>query len=123
MKKSFCIAVAFFAILTSSLAYQPAWAAGEVRTLQAVAIEAGGTKFWLPSTIVAKKGDTVKIHAVSKVPGANNVHGFAIDEFKVEALVDDKGKDFEFVASKAGIFPIRCHLHPAHIGGQLVVLE
>jgi len=27
------------------------------------------------------------------------------------------------VADKAGIFPIICQLHPAHVGGQLVVLE
>lgn len=98
-------------------------ARAEVRSIEVVAIEAGGTKFWLPSTILAKKGDLVKIHAVSKVPGANNLHGFAIDAFKVQELVDGKGKTFEFTADKAGIFPIRCHLHMPHIGGQLLVTE
>src|SRR5690242_19015519 len=102
-------------------------ASAETHTIQMVALELGGkpgagTKIWLPSTITVKKGDTVKIHAVSKIPGKNNVHGLAIDAFKVEALVEGKGMDIEFVADKAGIFPIRCHLHPAHIGGQLVVL-
>ena len=85
------------------------------------------------SKLKLKKGDTVKIHAISKIGGKNNIHGFAIDEFRVQALVDDKGlvdskgnhtdQDIEFVANKTGIFPIRCHLHPAHVGGQLVVLE
>ena len=28
----------------------------------------------------------------------------------------------EFTAAKAGVFPIICQLHPAHVGGQLVVL-
>ena len=29
----------------------------------------------------------------------------------------------EFVADKSGIFQISCQLHPAHVGGQLLVLE
>ena len=89
--------------------------------IQETAFEMNGTKIWYPPVILAKKGDTVKIHAVSKIGGKNNVHGFAIDQFKVQSLVDEKGTDIEFIADKAGIFPIRCHLHPAHIGGQLLV--
>lgn len=88
-----------------------------------VAVEVNGVKFWLPSQIFAKKGDTVKISLENHIPGKNNIHGFAIDAFKIETLVDSKGKEVEFVADKAGIFPIRCHLHPGHVGGQLVVLE
>jgi nitrosocyanin len=98
-------------------------ASAETLSVNVVAVEVAGTKFWLPSTIIAKKGDTVKIHAISKVPGQNNVHGFAIDQFKIQAVVTEKPMDLEFVADKAGIFPIRCHLHPAHIGGQLLVME
>lgn len=95
----------------------------ETLTINAVALEVNGTKIWLPSTIVAKKGDLVKIHAVSKIPGQNNVHGFAIDQFKVKSLATDKVTDIEFVADKVGIFPLYCHLHPAHIGGQILVTE
>ena len=97
----------------------------EVRSFQEVAVEVNGTKFWLPSSITVKKGDSVKIHVVSKVPGdpKASVHGFAIDQFKIQEVVDAKGKDIEFVADKAGIFPIHCQLHPAHVGGQLIVLE
>ncbi len=115
----------------STLTYSKAFA--ETRTFQAIAVEISGTKFWLPSTMIVKKGDTVKIHAVSKIPGKNNIHGFQINDFKINALADDQGllddkgkhseNDIEFVASKAGIFTIRCQLHPAHIGGQLVVLD
>ena len=32
--------------------------------------EINGAKFWLPSTITVKKGDTLKIHAVSKLKDA-----------------------------------------------------
>jgi nitrosocyanin len=88
-----------------------------------VAVEIDGTKFWFPSSITVKKGDTVKIHAVSKVPGTPSVHGFSIPAYKVEVVADEKGKDVEFVADKAGIFPINCQLHPAHVGAQLIVLE
>ena len=95
----------------------------ETRTFSADAVEIDGVKFWLPSTFVVKKGDTVKIHATSKVPGANSVHGFAIDAFGVKEVVDTKGKDISFTADKAGVYPIYCHMHPAHMGGQLVVLE
>jgi len=95
----------------------------EPYTINETAVEINGVKFWMPSHIFVKKGDKVKIHAVSKVPGAGSVHGFAIDAFKVSEVIDEKGKTFEFVADKAGIFPIYCHLHPAHVGGQLIVLE
>ena len=111
------------------------------------AVEINKTKYWLPADLkidqkdphfkvkegagdfTVKKGDTVVFHLLSKIGGANNIHGFAIDEFKVEALVDDKGlvksheKTVKFVADKAGTFKIRCQLHPAHVGGHLIVAE
>jgi plastocyanin len=111
---------ALFFLGLSSLAYTGA-NAGEVRQFDATAVEINGVKFWLPSTLYVKKGDTVKIHLVSVIPGKNNIHGFKISEFNVEALVDEKGKDVEFVADKSGIYKIFCHLHPAHKGGQLIV--
>ena len=103
--------------LTASLAH------AEVRSFRLDAVEIDGVKFWLPSTLVVKKGDTVKISATSKVPGANSVHGLEIKEFKVLEVVNEKGKSVEFKADKAGVFTIDCQLHPAHVGAQLVVLE
>ena len=91
--------------------------------VQVVGVEMNNTKFWLPQTIVVHKGDLVKLKLVSRMGGENNVHGFKIEDFNVELLVQDKVIDFEFTPDKSGIFPIKCHLHPAHIGGQLVVLE
>ena len=108
-------------ITTASLT--AASANAETFNINVAAVDVNGTKFWLPSVIVAKKGDTVKIHAVTKIAGPNT-HGFAIDQFKVETIVvNDKPTDIEFIANKAGIFPIRCQLHAPHIGGQLLVLE
>jgi plastocyanin len=42
----------------------------------------------------------------------------------VKEVVPGNGtKDISFKADKAGIYPIKCQLHPAHVVGQLVVLE
>jgi nitrosocyanin len=118
MNKAILLATAFFTFSTPA-------AHAETRTIRAAAVEIGGAKFWLPSTIVVKKGDDVVIQAVSKVAGApgTTAHGFSIPAFKVEEVVDAKGKEIRFKADRAGIFPIQCQMHPAHFGGQLVVLE
>ena len=95
----------------------------KVQKFQLFTVELNGTKFWLPSTLVVKKGSQVKLHLITKVPAPNHVHGFKIPDFGIEEVVDNQGKEVEFTADKAGIFPILCHLHATHIGGQLIVLE
>ncbi len=85
-------------------------------------VEIDGVKMWLPSTMVVKKGDNVEITATSRL-GKGTIHGFTIEGFKIVEAADEKGKVIKFTADKAGIFPFRCQLHPAHVGGQLVVLE
>ncbi len=120
--------------LTSSLAFFWAFfyltfvmmspiARAESRAFRMFTVDASGVKFWLPSAIIVKKGDSVKIEAVSKIPGANSIHGFEIAGFNVKELVNAKGKTIEFKADRAGIFAIGCQLHPAHVGAQLVVLD
>ena len=86
-------------------------------------VEMSGTKFWLPSTLVVKKGSKVKLQLVTKIAPPNHVHGFKIPDYNIEAVVTDQVSEVEFTADRAGIFPILCHLHAAHIGGQLIVLE
>jgi len=62
---------------------------------------------------------------VNNVPTDPNQHGFKIGGgYNVEAVVTrGEPKTVEFVADKAGVFPITCQLHPAHVGGQLIVLD
>jgi len=81
----------------------------------------GGVKQWLPGTIMAKKGDDIKITLINNVP--SGIHGFNIPAFKVRTEVK-KGekKVVKFKADKEGLFEIKCHMHPAHVGGQLLVL-
>ena len=89
-----------------------------------VNIEYEGTKIWLPSTLVVHKGDTVKLKLINNVPSDPNQHGFAIAAFKVAEVVNrGEPKEVTFTADQAGIFPITCQLHPAHVGGQVVVLD
>jgi nitrous-oxide reductase len=89
-----------------------------------VNVEYEGTKMWLPGTLVVKKGTKVTLKLINNVPSDPKEHGFAIPAYNIaETVVRGEPKTVEFTADKAGIFPITCHLHPAHIGGQLVVLD
>jgi len=95
-----------------------------VKEFTLVNIEFEGSKVWIPGPIVVKKGDTVKIKAINNVKSEPPVHGLAIEAFGVQALVNQgKPETVEFKADKAGIFPITCHLHPPHVGTQLIVQE
>jgi nitrosocyanin len=89
-----------------------------------VNIEFEGTKIWVPGPVVVKQGDIVRITAINNVKSDPPVHGIAIEAYGIQALINvGKPETIEFKADKAGIFPIICHLHPPHVGTQLVVLE
>lgn len=94
--------------------------AGDVK-LTIVNVETGqGVKIWTPESIFAKRGDTVTLTLVNKLDAE---HGFEIDAVKVKQVVGpQKTATVQFKADKAGIFPIKCQLHPPHVAGQLVVL-
>ena len=78
-------------------------------------------KIWEPTSITAKKGDRVTLRLINKHA---DEHGYEIAAFGVkEVVAGDKTASVSFTADKAGVFPIKCHLHPAHVVGQLVVLE
>jgi nitrosocyanin len=96
-------------------------AAGDV-ALTVVNIETPqGVKIWEPASVVAKKGDTVSLKLINRHA---DEHGYEIAAFNVKEVVDgNKTKDVTFKAERSGIFPIKCHLHPAHVVGQLVVLD
>jgi nitrosocyanin len=98
--------------------------AQSVTEMAIVNIEFEGTKVWVPGSLVVKKGETVRIKAINNVKSDPPVHGLAIEAYGIQTLVNvGKPETIEFKADKAGIFPIICHLHPPHLGTQLVVLE
>lgn len=86
-----------------------------------VNLEYEGTKIWLPGEITVKKGAKVTLKLINNAPSGE--HGFSIPAFRVAEVVQ-KGepKTVEFTADKVGIFPFLCQLHPAHVGGQIVVI-
>jgi nitrosocyanin len=88
-----------------------------------VAEQAGDTKFWFPSTIVVEPGDKVTLNLKNEIPGTAVTHGFALSAFNISEIVTrgEKPKVVHFTADKPGIYPYFCQLHPAHVGGQLVV--
>ena len=100
----------------------PAMEEPGTRSFTMVSIEADGAKIWLPSVIAVEQGDKVKLTLKNLVPGADNKHGFTIPAYNItEVVTRDEPKTITFVADKSGVFPYSCQLHPAHIGGSLIV--
>ena len=94
------------------------------RTFTVVNVLFEGSKMFVPSVLAVSKGDTVSVTVINNIPGDPPNHGFAIPDFEVELVVNrGEKKTAEFTADKAGIFDIKCQLHPAHIHGQLIVNE
>jgi nitrosocyanin len=95
--------------------------AGEINLRIVNIVTPQDVKIWEPTSIIAKKGDTVVLQLVNRHA---DEHGFEIAAFNIKEVVPgEKTSNVKFTADKAGIFPIKCHLHPAHVSGQLVVLE
>ena len=90
-----------------------------VHTFTLVNVEASGVKIWLPSSIVARQGERVTLKLDNKL-GA--VHGFSIDEYGIHVLVPGAGTQEVTFTAKKGASRFYCHLHPAHIGGDVIVL-
>ena len=108
---------------TSSEHEHPA-SGSQMQEFRVVGIEYEGTKVWVTGTLIVKKGEKVKITLINNIKSDPNTHGYAIDEFGVKVVVvRGKPETVEFTASKEGIFNVYCQLHPAHIGGQLLVIK
>ena len=94
---------------------------GATRKITIVNYEVNGVKQWHPGTIMAQVGDDVEITLKNT---AKAVHGYAIPAFKVMENVKADGTNVvKFKATKAGLFPVKCHLHMAHVGGQFLVIK
>lgn len=94
------------------------------RELTLVNIKYEGSNIWVPGPLVVKRGDRVRIRAINNVKDDPAEHGLAIDEFGVKVVVNrGKPETTEFVAAKAGIFRVWCHLHLPHVATQLVVID
>ena len=73
-----------------------------------------------PAKLTVHKGRQVQIAVTNTAK--DRQHGFKIDEFKVEEVIDQgKTTTVEFKADKAGTFKVYCQLHPTHKPAELVV--
>lgn len=113
----------FAAALCLVLAVHALPAHAEDMSFTVVNVEYEGTKLWVPGTLVVRKGSKVRLKLINNVPSDPNQHGFAIPAYNIaEVVTRGEPKQLEFTADKEGVFPIICQLHPAHVGGELVVL-
>ena len=119
-----CARVFLGVIALGAVAFVASANADSPHEFTVVNLEYEGTKVFVPATLVVHKGDTVKIKVINNIQSEPPNHGFAIPDFKVEEVVNrGEPKMIEFTADKAGVFEIKCHLHPAHVHGQLLVLQ
>lgn len=96
-------------------------AAAEVQKFTLINVIFDGTKVWLPSSLIVPEGATVELTLINKL---EEPHGFKIAEFGVETVVQPKAQtNVSFTAAKAGVHGFVCHMHPPHIGGQLLVVK
>jgi len=88
-------------------------------TLMNVALD--GTKIWLPSSLIVHQGEEVELTLINKL---EDPHGFKIEEVGIEEVVQPKAQTtVKFTASQPGVYSYICHIHPPHIGGQMLVLS
>lgn len=110
-----CLGLLFLALVSSS-----GRAEAEMRKFTLINVLLDGTKIWLPSTLIVHEGDEVELTLINKL---EDPHGFQISSLGVEEVVQPKATTtVKFTATKAGLDPFLCHLHPPHIGGQLLVV-
>ena len=93
--------------------------ASPARTVTLVNVEASGAKIWLPSSVAARPGEQVTLKLENKLDA---VHGFSIDEYGIHVVVPATGMQEVTFTAKRGASRFYCQLHPAHIGGDVIVL-
>ena len=65
--------------------------------------------FFAPDVVRAKKGDTVVIHVTNIEQTRDELHGFAINEYNINVVIDPgETKTVTFKATKSGVFPFYC---------------
>lgn len=94
------------------------------RDITLINIKYEGKVMWLPNPLIVKKGETVKLTLINNVSDDPAVHGFSIPVFGVKTdVARGEPRTVEFKATEAGLFETNCHLHPAHVKGQILVVN
>jgi pyruvate/2-oxoglutarate dehydrogenase complex dihydrolipoamide acyltransferase (E2) component len=79
-----------------------------------------GKKTWVPTKVTAKPGQAYAIVLVNKLA---EPHGFKVDNLVQPLIVEaNKTQTIDVVMPKEKkSLPFSCQLHPAHVGGEIVV--
>lgn len=94
---------------------------GDDPVIQVVSTVVGGKNVFIPSTLVVAAG---KPHTLSIFNTTDKPHGFSIPSLKImEVLPDQVEHAVKLPALEAGIYPIHCHLHPAHRTATLLAVD
>lgn len=111
MKK--CLALLFAAVATFAGTAQ-----AETITLTNKIVD--GKKTWVPADVKVKAGEKVELTLVNTLP---DPHGFNAPGMAKDVVVNgNETKTVSFTAPKeAGTVKYTCHLHPAHVGGNIIV--
>lgn len=114
-------AVVLGCFLLALVPYTSSLHAQEARKFTLINVLMDGTKIWLPSSLMVQEGDTVELTLLNKL---DEPHGFKVAEFGIEEVVQPKAQTVvRFTATKSGLIPFVCQMHPPHIGGQILVLK
>ena len=96
-------------------------AAAEPKKFTLINVLLDGTKMGLPSTLMVHQGDEVELTLINKL---DDPHGFQIEDVGMEEVVQPKAQmTVKFTAAQPGVHSYICHLHPPHLGGQMLVLS
>jgi len=127
MAVSLVAAIVVAAIVAAGISYAlaPRPAARTPQTVDVYMIAGDfGADTFLPGTLTAYKGDTLRIHITNT---ENETHDFMIDEFGVDTEIQDVAGSVTnvpaFVVDKVGTFAYRCMYHQPEMTGWLTVIE
>ena len=80
-----------------------------------------GKKTWTPGEVTVKEGTKVEITLENTL---GEEHGFMIPGMVDAVVVGPKAKKkVTFEAKGEGPHDFTCHMHPAHVGGKLIITK
>ena len=93
----------------------------DVETIEIVSANVQGKNVYVPSTIVVVSG---RPHTLSIYNTTDIAHGFAIDGLGIQEILPPGEEHAVPLPALEGhrVHHVRCHLHPPHRSGTLVVL-
>ena len=107
-------------ILLGALSLAASQVSAAVRRFTLVTDALNGTTIWYPPSFTVHQGEKAVLTLINKL---DEPHGFNLEDFGITEVVQPKTQTTVTVtASKTGLHNFRCHLHPQHLGGQLLVL-